>query len=77
MQSKEKQRSIARITDDKCRYQSASQKDLIKSRRTGTMLLKKLLQLANKLLSAEPLALNVLNDSSNCQVCSCNYSIGW
>ena len=51
--------------DDKCRYQSASQKDLVKSRRTGAMLLKKLFQYANKLLSAERLVLNVLNASSN------------
>ena len=51
--------------DDKCRYQSASRKDLVKSHRTGAMLLKKLFQYANKQLSAEPLVLNVLNASSN------------
>ena len=51
--------------DDKCRYQSASRKDLVKSHRTGAMLLKKLFQYANKLLSAEPLVLNVLSASSN------------
>ena len=65
MRSKENQRSIARQRDHKCRYQSASRKDLVKSRRTGAMLLKKLFQYANKLPSAEPLVFNVLNSSSN------------
>ena len=65
MRSKEKQKSTAPQMDDKCRYQSASQKDLVKSRITGAMLLKKLFQYANKLLSAERLVLNVLNASPN------------
>ena len=54
-----KQRSIERLTDDKCRYQAVSPKDMAKSRRTGAILLKKSFQYAHKLLSAEPLALNV------------------
>ena len=54
MRSKEKQRSIARLTDDKCRYQSPYRKDLVKSHRAGAMLLKKLFQYANKLLFADP-----------------------
>ena len=65
MRSKEKQRSIARLTDKKCRYPSTSPKDLVKSCRTGAMLLKKLFHYANKLLSVEPLVLDVLNSSSN------------
>ena len=68
MQSKENQRSIARLTDDKCRYQSASRKGLVKSHRTGAMLLKKLFQYGNKLLSAKSLALNVLTTSSNLSI---------
>ena len=65
MWSKEKERSIAQLTDYKCRYQSASWKDLVTSRRTRTLLLYKLSQYANKLLSAEPPVLKVLNAYSN------------
>ena len=52
---KKKQRSIARLTDDKCKCQSASWKDLVK----------KLFQHANKVVFAESLILNVLNASSH------------
>ena len=54
MWSKERQRSITRLTDD-----------LVKSRKKGAMLLKTLFQYGYKLLFAEPLVLNVLNTSSN------------
>ena len=59
MRSKEKQRSMAQLTYDKYRYQLVSRKDLVKFRKTGTILVKKLFQYA------EPLILNILNASLN------------